>query len=189
MADGLSGDDGDAIPEPSAPPVVEHLLTTWSELAKYRADYGAGYVATWFGVPHLNRQDGLQRLLARKQACAVLDTVRPLGERDRRHLEVLATINAERSNYALRTALLLNISSPIAISVALGQLFPAEFRTLLTELDEQSLLVPAVAWIVFVAIVTVLYCWIRSRDAIELRDILRICCAPPQVAPTRSNES
>ena len=140
----------------------------------YRADYGLGYSRTWVGLSHLSRPDRMLRLLARPAAQQILTRLATLDEAELGHLETIATINAQRAHYALRTTSILNLSGPVAVIVALGQLFPKEFKAFTGSLDERQLFSGYMVALAVLILLSVLYTWLRSRDAAELRELIII---------------
>ena len=121
----------DATPEDLAASAVPKV---WTDIVRYRANYGTGYLGTWFGLSHMSRRDRLQRMMARTQTQRVLQAIDGLSVGEVEHLQALANVNAERAQLAFRTTLILNFSSPFAVLIGLGQLFPATAKMVIREL-------------------------------------------------------
>ncbi|MGF1510292.1 MAG: hypothetical protein ACFB9M_12405 [Myxococcota bacterium] len=153
------------------------LPRVWDELEKYRADYGLDYPWTWIGLSHLSRKDRLKRLMGRPATQRIVQHLASLPEGELRRLETLATVNMNRAQDALRTTLLVNLSSPIAVIVAVGQLFPREFQAFVADLRHQQVLGGYVVLLAVLVLLGVMHAWLRSRDAIELRDVVSIVLA------------
>ena len=164
------------------------LPEMWSKLAAYRANYGLGDPRTWVGLSHLSRWDRLKRLMDQPTSREMYELMTGLSEVDLRQLCTLADVNVERATYALRTTFVLNFSSPIATVVALGQLFPAEFKLFLERLDERGLFEGLLIFFVAGILLTTAYAWIRTRDALEIRDIIRIVASRVRAAGTTDED-
>ncbi len=158
-----------------SPPSV--MPPVWSEIMAYRANYGLGYFWTWVGLSHMSRRDRLAQLLCRPATRDLIEKLRGLDVAGLQQLQTLAEVNVGRAQFALRSTLVINVSSPVAVMVALGQLFPVEFKALIHRLDERQILTGLIIYVLVALFFTVAYAWTRARDAHELYEVIQLVYA------------
>lgn len=149
------------------------LPTCWPELIRYRSGLRPSSL-TFLGVSDRAPPDRLARLLKTphaKRAVALLDG---LSMPELNHVKTAAEANAEQAEAAFRRTLVFNVTGPVAFVATMAQVAPETSTELLASLDRRGVTTYFILAALALIAATVLYTFVRSRDARDLSDIVRL---------------
>jgi hypothetical protein len=147
------------------------LPESWAAISRYRSPrLGWG----WLGISDRARADRMERLLKSTSAKRAAALLREADDKNLAHLEAIATINSEQAEAAFRRTFVFNVSAPIAVVAALAQLAPQDSAALLADAGRSGDLQIGASVTVALVVGTVLYTFLRARDARDLADIVAL---------------
>jgi hypothetical protein len=146
----------------------------WATISKPGPVWRALAVLPWLGADTRVFGKRIEVLERSTHGACVLHALQGADREALSTLAALARINERRAQAGFRVTAVVNLTAPIAYTVAAAEMFSDQFNAIIRELEADGLLAIMIAGLVALVFLVLSFAHLRAREASDLVDLVTL---------------